>query len=128
MPTRDKILVTGTLGDHGITIMSCREGLGLFRPISKAMRLRSTILSPRSSRRHPLAASAIPRAAASPSTLNELADQADVDMYVDEDSVPVRDAVLGACEMLGYDVMQVANEGKMVAWFPPTKPMRRSRP
>ena len=37
-----------------------------------------------------------------------------IDITVDEDAIPVKDAVLGACEMLGYDVMQVANEGKMV--------------
>ena len=44
----------------------------------------------------------------------ELAEQSGTDITVDEDAIPVKDAVLGACEMLGYDVMQVANEGKMV--------------
>ena len=48
------------------------------------------------------------------STLNELAEQSQVDIAIDEDAVPVRDAVRGACDMLGYDVFQVANEGKMV--------------
>ena len=46
--------------------------------------------------------------------MNELASQAGVDFVVDEDAVPVKPAVRGACEMLGYDVLQVANEGKMV--------------
>ena len=53
------------------------------------------------------------------STLNELAAQAKVDITVDETAVPVKDAVRGACEMLGYDVMQVANEGKMVCIVAP---------
>jgi hydrogenase expression/formation protein HypE len=52
------------------------------------------------------------------STLNELASQSQVDMVIDEDAVPVKDTVRGACEMLGYDVMQVANEGKMVCVVP----------
>jgi len=48
------------------------------------------------------------------STLNELAEQSQVDITIDEEAVPVRDSVRGACDMLGYDVYQVANEGKMV--------------
>jgi hydrogenase expression/formation protein HypE len=53
------------------------------------------------------------------SCLSELAGASGVSMTVDEDSVPVREQVRGACEMLGYDVYQVANEGKMVAVVPP---------
>jgi hydrogenase expression/formation protein HypE len=53
------------------------------------------------------------------STLNELADQSNTVMTVDEEAVPVKDQVRGACEMLGYDVFQVANEGKMVCVVPP---------
>ena len=48
------------------------------------------------------------------STLNELAAQSNTDITVEEDAIPVKPAVRGACEMLGYDVLQVANEGKMV--------------
>ena len=48
------------------------------------------------------------------STLNELAEQSQVDFVIEEDAIPVKDAVRGACEMLGYDIFQVANEGKMV--------------
>ena len=55
-----------------------------------------------------------PHAAVVASTLNEFANTAHVDIRVDEEAVPVHDQVRGACEMLGYDVFQVANEGKMV--------------
>ena len=110
----DKVLVTGTLGDHGITIMSCREGLGFSADIeSDAAPLNHLIAEV-------LAAAPATRCFRDPtrggiaSTLNELADQSQVDIVVDEDAVPVKDAVRGACDMLGYDVMQVANEGKMV--------------
>ena len=53
------------------------------------------------------------------STLNELAAQSDTDITVEEDAVPVKPAVLGACKMLGYDPLQVANEGKMVCVVAP---------
>ena len=110
----DKVLVTGTLGDHGITIMSCREGLGFSAGIeSDAAPLNHLIADV-------LAAAPATRCFRDPtrgglaSTLNELAAQSGTDITVDEDAIPVKDAVLGACEMLGYDVLQVANEGKMV--------------
>ena len=114
----DKILVTGTLGDHGITIMSCRESLSFAAPVeSDAAPLNHLITEV-------LAAAPDTRCFRDPtrgglaSTLNELAEQSQVDMLVKEADVPVKDAVLGACDMLGYDVMQVANEGKMVCVVP----------
>lgn len=114
----DKILVTGTLGDHGITIMSCRESLSFAAPVeSDAAPLNHLIAEV-------LAAVPDTRCFRDPtrgglaSTLNELAEQSQVDMLVKEADVPVKDAVLGACDMLGYDVMQVANEGKMVCVVP----------
>lgn len=114
----DKILVTGTLGDHGITIMSCRESLSFAAPVeSDAAPLNHLIAEV-------LAAAPDTRCFRDPtrgglaSTLSELAEQSQVDMLVKEADVPVKDAVLGACDMLGYDVMQVANEGKMVCVVP----------
>ncbi|MEF9926002.1 MAG: hydrogenase expression/formation protein HypE [Raoultibacter sp.] len=110
----DKVLVSGTLGDHGITIMSCREQLSFKADLqSDAAPLNHLIAAT-------LAAAPHTRCFRDPtrgglaSTLNELAAQSQVDITVEEDAIPVKDAVLGACEMLGYDVMQVANEGKMV--------------
>lgn len=110
----DVVLVSGTLGDHGITIMSCREGLNFSANIeSDAAPLNHLIADV-------LAAAPNTRCFRDPtrggiaSTLNELAEQSGTDITVDEDAIPVKDAVLGACEMLGYDVMQVANEGKMI--------------
>lgn len=114
----DKILVTGTLGDHGITIMSCRESLSFTADVeSDAAPLNHLIADV-------LAAAPDVRCFRDPtrgglaSTLNELAGQSQVDMVVEEDSVPVNPAVQGACDMLGYDVLQVANEGKMVCVVP----------
>jgi len=110
----DKVLLTGTLGDHGITIMSCRESLGFTAAIeSDAAPLNHLIAAV-------LEAAPATRCFRDPtrgglsSTLNELASQSNVDILVHEEAVPVKPAVQGACELLGYDVYQVANEGKMV--------------
>lgn len=114
----DKILVSGTLGDHGITIMSCREELGFQADLqTDAAPLNHFIQAV-------LTAAPATRCFRDPtrgglaSTLNELADQSQVDFVIEEDAVPVKDAVRGACEMLGYDIFQVANEGKMVCVVP----------
>lgn len=114
----DKVLLSGTLGDHGIAIISQREGLAFSTTIeSDAAPLNGLIADV-------LAAAPNTRAFRDPtrgglaSTLNEFAESSGVDIMVDEALVPVRDEVRGACEMLGYDVFQVANEGKMVAVVP----------
>ena len=114
----DKVLLSGTLGDHGIAITSQREGLAFSTTIeSDAAPLNGLIADV-------LAAAPNARAFRDPtrgglaSTLNEFAESSGVDILVDEALVPVRDEVRGACEMLGYDVFQVANEGKMVAVVP----------
>ena len=112
----DKVIVSGTLGDHGITIMSCRESLSFSAPVeSDAAPLNHLIADT-------IAAAGAdnvrcfrdPTRGGLASTLNELAGQSNVDIEVEEDAIPVREAVRGACDMLGYDVLQVANEGKMV--------------
>ena len=114
----DKVLLSGTLGDHGIAIVSIREGLEFSTSIeTDAAPLNALIANVR-------AAAPDARCFRDPtrgglaSTLNELADASRVSITVNEKSVPVNDQVRGASEMLGYDVFQVANEGKMVAVVP----------
>lgn len=111
----DAILLTGSLGDHGIAIVSTREGLSFEAPIaSDAAPLNKMLAAV-------LAAAPQTRCFRDPtrgglaSTLNELAHQSNTCMIVDESLVPVKDAVRGASDMLGYDLYHLANEGKMVA-------------
>ena len=114
----DKILLSGTLGDHGIAIISQREGL----------KFETTIQSDAAPLNHlvqaVLAAAPHTRCFRDPtrgglaSTVNELAAQSNTVFEIDEEAVPVNDQVRGACDMLGYDVFHVANEGKMVAVVP----------
>jgi hydrogenase expression/formation protein HypE len=114
----DAILVSGTIGDHGMAIMSVREGLSfeteivsdsaaLHTLIAAMLAVTRAIHCLRDATRGGLAA-----------VLNELADSSQVGFSLDESAVPVRPAVMAACEMLGMDPLYVANEGKLVAVVP----------
>lgn len=114
----DVVLVSGTLGDHGIAIMSQREGLAFSTPIeSDAAPLNHLIAAVLAAAPH-VRCFRDPTRGGLASTLNEFAEASGVAFEIEEEAVPVRAAVRGACEMLGYDVLQVANEGKMVAVVP----------
>ena len=111
----DKIIVSGFMGDHGIAVMSKRENLQfqtqvtsdscpLHDLVAKMLEAVPDIHCLRDPTRGGLAA-----------TLNEWAIQHRIGFYIEENAVPMRDAVLGACELLGLDPLYVANEGKLVA-------------
>ena len=110
----DKILISGTLGDHGMAIMAERESLGFSAPIqSDTAALHGLIESL-------LASGAAIRVLRDPTrgglatTLNEIARQSKVGMMIEEKAVPVNPEVAAACEFLGLDPLYVANEGKLV--------------
>ncbi len=114
----DKVLVSGALGDHGICVVSQREGLSFSTTLTTdAAPLNHLIAAVLEAAPH-TRAFRDPTRGGLASTLNEFAEASGVDILVNEDDVPVHDEVRGACEMLGYDVFQVANEGKMVAVVP----------
>lgn len=114
----DKIIVTGTLGDHGITIMACREELSFNADVKTDAAPLNHLIADVLDSAPDTRCFRDPTRGGLASTLNELASQSNVDFVVEEDAIPVKDAVRGACEMLGYDVYQVANEGKMVCVVP----------
>ncbi len=116
----DRILVSGTLGDHGIAIMSVREGLEFetvlesdSAPLADLTRVMLEACPSIRCMRDPT------RGGLS-SALNELADAARVGVVLDEAALPLRPEVRAACEMLGLDPLYVANEGKLLAVVPPT--------
>ena len=114
----DAILLSGTLGDHGIAVISTREGLRFSTSIqSDAAPLNHLIANVLDAAPN-VRCFRDPTRGGLASTLNELAEQSGVGMLVRQDDVPVRPEVRGCCEMLGYDVFQVANEGKMVCVVP----------
>ncbi len=115
----DRIVVSGTLGDHGIAIMSVREGLE-FETV-----LESDTAPLTSFTEAILEACPETRCMRDPtrgglsSSLNEVAAASRVGVILDEAAIPLRPEVKGACEMLGLDPLYVANEGKLVAVVPP---------
>jgi len=111
----DRIIVSGDIGDHGIAILSQREGLNLHVPVpSDCAPLNKLVVEI-------LAASANIHCLRDPTrgglatTLNDFAEQSNVGIQIEEDKIPVNKAVLAACELLGFDPLYIANEGKVVA-------------
>ncbi|HWV37282.1 MAG TPA: hydrogenase expression/formation protein HypE [Vulgatibacter sp.] len=114
----DHILVSGTIGDHGMAIMARRQHLDL----------EGELVSD-SAPLHDLAAALLaacpdvhamrdPTRGGLAATLAEIAARRRLGVDADEEAIPVRDAVRGACEILGLDPLHVANEGKLVAFVP----------
>ena len=111
----DAILVSGTLGDHGMAIMAERESLGFESPIvSDTAALHGLIAAMRDSGAdiHVLRD---PTRGGLATTLNEIAKQSGIGMMLQEKTLPINPAVAAACEFLGLDPLYVANEGKLVA-------------
>jgi len=115
----DRILVSGTLGDHGVAIMSLRENLTF-----------ETTIRSDTAALHGLVAAMVaavpgirclrdPTRGGLATTLNELARQSGCGMLIAEKDIPVSPQVAAACEFLGLDPLYVANEGKLIAIAPP---------
>lgn len=117
----DVVLVNGTIGDHGMAIMSVREGLEFETQIeSDTAPLNSLVevMLEATKEVHCLRDATRGGLAAA---LNELAGSSKAGIVIEETSIPVRDEVRSACEMLGLDPMYTANEGKLVAILPAEK-------
>ncbi len=111
----DKILVSGYIGDHGIAIMSVREGLIFKNPIHSDTAPLHKLVEGILNTGAEIHAMRDPTRGGLASTLNEFAGMSNVGIVIDEENIPVRKEVKEACEILGLDPLYVANEGKMVA-------------
>ena len=116
----DAILVSGTIGDHGMAIMSVREGLEFESQIrSDCAALNGMIAEVLDEVGDAVHAMRDPTRGGLASTLNEIAQASGVGITIDEPSLPVRLEVQSACELLGLDPVYVANEGKAVFFVAP---------
>ncbi|MGA1876301.1 MAG: hydrogenase expression/formation protein HypE [bacterium] len=115
----DKVLVSGFLGDHEVAIISKRENLGFITQVHSDLApmngLVSTLLK-KGFGRH-LHTMRDPTRGGLATVLNEIAEQSQVGIIIDEDKVPIREEVRGACEILGFDPLYLANEGKLVIFI-----------
>ncbi len=115
----DKIILSGTIADHGMAVMSRREGLEFESPIkSDTAALNSMVagILDVSGGVHVLRD---PTRGGVGTALNEIAGMSGVGIRIFEDSIPVKNSVSGLCELLGFDPLYVANEGKLLAFVDP---------
>ncbi len=112
----DRVIVSGSIGDHGVAIMSKRSNLGFDTEIlSDSAALHGLVAEMVRAAGSSLRLLRDPTRGGIASTLNEIAQQSDVGFLIEERTIPVRQEVAAACELLGLDPLYVANEGKLVA-------------
>ena len=115
----DAIILSGTIGDHGIAVLGARGELGFESTIqSDAAPLNHLIEAMLNASSH-IHVLRDPTRGGLATSLNEIAAQSGVGILLDEETIPVHPEVRAACEMLGFDPLYIANEGKLVAMIAP---------
>ena len=115
----DAVILSGYLGDHGIAILAERSGLEFDSPVASDSAPLHTLVADMLRSTRAIRVMRDPTRGGLSSSLNEIAQQSGVGIVLEEESIPVREEVRGACEMLGLDPLYVANEGKLVAIVDP---------
>jgi hydrogenase expression/formation protein HypE len=111
----DRVILSGSIGEHGIAILAQREGLEFESAIESDSAALHTLVAAMLDVTHVFRCFRDPTRGGLSSTLNEIAAQSRVGIELDERAIPVREEVRGACELLGLDPLYVANEGKLIA-------------
>lgn len=114
----DSIIISGTLGDHGIAVLSARGELGFQTAIKSDVAPLNHLIQKVLQAAPHTHVLRDPTRGGLATTLNEIASQSQVGMLLEEDQLPVRNSVRSACEMLGFDPLYVANEGKVIVIVP----------
>jgi hydrogenase expression/formation protein HypE len=114
----DAILVSGTIGDHGVTILSLRENLSFATSVRSDTAALHELVAAMLAAAPDIHCLRDPTRGGLGTTLNEIAAQSGVGMRLREDEIPMNPEVEAACEFLGLDPLYVANEGKLVAICP----------
>jgi len=114
----DKVLLSGTIGDHGIAVLSQREGLRFSTKLESDCAPLNSLVAEMLNASPNIHCLRDPTRGGLATSLNELAKQSKASIRIEEEKIPVREEVLAACEMLGFDPLYVANEGKLVAIVP----------
>jgi hydrogenase expression/formation protein HypE len=116
----DKILLSGTIGDHGLAVLSSREGYSFgsriasdIAPLNKVIRQLLEVGG--------IVAMKDPTRGGLSNALNEWSEKSGLGILVEEEKIPIREDVRAACEMLGIDPLEVGNEGKIVIGVVPQK-------
>jgi hydrogenase expression/formation protein HypE len=115
----DKIIISGTIADHGVTILTQREGLTFESPLKSDTAPLNHLVAEMLAKSDQVHVLRDPTRGGVATSLNEIALQSGVGILLYEDQIPVRDEVNGACELLGLDPLYIANEGKLLAFVSP---------
>ena len=111
----DVVLVSGSIGDHGVAIMSQRENLRFDAPILSDTAALNGLIAAMLATNADIRCLRDPTRGGLAAPLNEIAGQSGVGMMLHEKAIPVKPVVAAACELLGLDALNVANEGKLIA-------------
>ena len=112
----DKIILSGSIGDHGMAILTQREGLILKSSIVSDSKSLNDLVRKMLDYTKKINCMRDPTRGGVATTLNEIAEKANVGIEIIFDKIPVNESVSAACEILGFDPLYVANEGKLLAF------------
>ena len=110
----DKVIISGTLGDHGMCIMNKRENLGFESNIKSDCCLLNELIKDILSVSKNVRVLRDPTRGGLATTLNEIIEHSNVSIEIQEDKIPVKEEVAAMCDILGMDPLFIANEGKLV--------------
>jgi len=111
----DAVILSGSIGDHGIAVLCQREGLEFEAPVASDVAPLNGLVAAMLAASRRIHVLRDPTRGGLATSLNEIAQQSGVGIEIDERKIPLKDGVWAACEMLGFDPLYVANEGKLVA-------------
>lgn len=114
----DAVIVSGTIGDHGIAVLVARGELGLSASITSDVAPLNHLVNKMLTTSDEIHVLRDPTRGGLATTLNEIAAQSQVCIELDDQSIPIKPVVAGVCEMLGFDPLYIANEGKLIAIVP----------
>jgi hydrogenase expression/formation protein HypE len=114
----DAVIVSGTIADHGIAVLSAREGLKFDSDIQTDSAPLNRMVQSLLDSGCEIHVLRDPTRGGLGTTLNEIASQSCVGIHIDEPCLPVKGPVRGTCELLGFDPLYIANEGKLIAFVP----------
>ncbi len=117
----DKIIISGTIGDHGIAVMAAREGLSLTTSIESDSAPLNGLVAEMLQEGGALHVLRDPTRGGVATTIREIANQSEVTITLQERALPLKNGVKGVCAILGLDPLYVANEGKLLAFVAPDR-------
>ena len=117
----DKIILSGTIGDHGLAVLSAQQGLTFGSEIKSDVKPLNRMIQRLLGEVGGIVAMKDPTRGGLADALNEFSEKSKVGILIHEDRVPIRDDVRAACEMLGLDPLEVGNEGKIIIGSIPAK-------